>query len=132
MKREFAAYPRKWGLKQPDPNIDHRRVPNLMNFFRRQGWALAVADPVPKPTPRARDGAGFEAGDVVAWDLGGGITHIGIVSDRRGTAGIPLVLHNLGAGTCEADVLRQYRILGHYRIRRAARESPRVEGRTGG
>jgi uncharacterized protein YijF (DUF1287 family) len=29
MKRHFAAYPSNWGLAAPDPNIDHRRVPNL-------------------------------------------------------------------------------------------------------
>ena len=26
MSRNFSVYPKRWGLKQPDTNIDHRRV----------------------------------------------------------------------------------------------------------
>ena len=29
MKAHFDAYPKNWGLKTTDRNIDHRRVPNL-------------------------------------------------------------------------------------------------------
>ena len=43
MKKNFGAYPRHWGLSGPDPNIDHRRVPNLATFFSRQGAALPVS-----------------------------------------------------------------------------------------
>ena len=50
-----------------------------------------------------------------AWNLGGGILHIGIVSDRR-AAGVPLVLHNIGAGAREEDILFRYTIIGHYRL----------------
>jgi len=105
MSVAFAAYPKKWGLTKPDANIDHRRVPNLMTFFRRQGW---VVDP-------SRIAAAFSAGDVVAWDLGGGVTHIGIVSDRRTKTGTPLAIHNIGRGTQEEDVLFAWTIIGHYR-----------------
>ncbi|HVF57664.1 MAG TPA: DUF1287 domain-containing protein, partial [Pyrinomonadaceae bacterium] len=69
MVRDFAAYPRAWGLKKPDSNIDHRRVPNLMTFFERKGASLPV-------TSDAKD---YRPGDVVSWDLGGKLTHIGIV-----------------------------------------------------
>jgi uncharacterized protein YijF (DUF1287 family) len=105
MARDFGAYPKKWGLKKPDANIDHRRVLNLMTYFRRQGFAQSV-------TNRAEN---FAAGDIVAWDLGGGITHIGIVSDRRSAKGVPLVLHNIGRGTQEEDILLRHKIIGHYR-----------------
>jgi uncharacterized protein YijF (DUF1287 family) len=33
MKSSWSAYPKLWGLTRPDPNIDHRRVPNLAVFF---------------------------------------------------------------------------------------------------
>ena len=106
MREHFSAYPRNWGLQRPDRNIDHRRVPNLMTWFKRQGMALNVSD---KP-------ADYRAGDVVTWDLGRGLTHIGIVSDRTSPAGVPLVLHNIGRGTQEEDILFGFSITGHYRF----------------
>lgn len=106
MRAHFSAYPRNWGLQRPDRNIDHRRVPNLMTWFQRQGMALKVSD---KP-------ADYRAGDVVTWDLGRGLTHIGIVSDRTSPAGVPLVLHNIGRGTQEEDILFGFAITGHYRF----------------
>ncbi|MES2820090.1 MAG: DUF1287 domain-containing protein [Pseudomonadota bacterium] len=110
MTRHFALYPRNWGLTRPDSNIDHRRVPNLMTYFSRQGWAL-------KPTQTAK---GYRAGDILTWDLGGGVLHIGILSDRQSADGTPLVLHNIGLGTREDDILLRYRIIGHYRFPRDA------------
>ena len=95
MRAHFAVYPQQWGLRRPDRNIDHRRVPNLMTWFRRQGLALGVSQ-LP---------ADYRAGDVVTWDLGRGLSHIGLVSDRVSAVGIPLVLHNIGAGTQEEDIL---------------------------
>ena len=106
MRAHFSAYPRNWGLQRPDRNIDHRRVPNLMTWFKRQGMALKVSD---KP-------ADYRAGDIVTWDLGRGLTHIGIVSDRTSLAGVPLVLHNIGRGTQEEDILFGFAITGHYRF----------------
>jgi uncharacterized protein YijF (DUF1287 family) len=105
MAQAFDQYPRKWGLQHPDANIDHRRVLNLMKYFERKGWSAASSK-------RAAD---FQSGDVVAWNLGSGVTHIGIVSDRRLAAGIPLVIHNIGSGTQEEDILFAYKIIGHYR-----------------
>lgn len=108
MRAHFSAYPRNWGLQRPDRNIDHRRVPNLMTWLKRQGMALKVSD---KP-------ADYRAGDIVTWDLGRGLTHIGIVSDRTSPAGVPLVLHNIGRGTQEEDILFGFAITGHYRFLR--------------
>ncbi len=107
MRGAFSAYPRLWGLQRPDPNIDHRRVPNLMIYFARQGWSL----------PLARDAARFRPGDVVAWRLDSGLLHIGIVGARRSPDGArPLVVHNIGAGAQEEDMVFRYTLIGHYRI----------------
>jgi hypothetical protein len=108
MRANFQVYPKRWGLSAPDPNIDHRRVPNLQTWFRRQGWAVAV-------TPNPAD---FRPGDLVSWDLGRGIPHIGIVSDRRTPGGVPLVIHNIGEGAKEEDILFAYTVTGHFRVRR--------------
>lgn len=101
MRRHFSAYPQKWGLSAPDPNIDHRRVPNLAAYFQRQGYQA--------------DGRDFRAGDIVTWNVGRDRPHIGIVSDRR-AGSRPLVIHNIGRGTQEEDILYRYPITGHYRL----------------
>nr|WP_298137751.1 DUF1287 domain-containing protein [uncultured Pseudomonas sp.] len=106
MRAHFDLYPKHWGLSRPDSNIDHRRVPNLMTWFKRQGWAL----------PLSQDAGAYRPGDIVTWDLGRGLTHIGIVSDRRADSGVPLVLHNIGRGTREEDILFGFSITGHYRL----------------
>lgn len=107
MARDFAAYPRTWGRKKPDANIDHRRVPNLMAFFGRQGAALPV-------TANARD---YKPGDVVTWSLGGAMTHIGIVVNVPSSADESrlMIVHNIGAGPQMEDVLFSWKITGHYR-----------------
>lgn len=106
MHGNFDAYPRSWGMRGPDRNIDHRRVPNQMRWFERQGWTAPIST-------RADS---YQAGDIVAWKLqGSGLLHIGIVSDRRSAQGVPLILHNIGAGTQEEDLLFGHSIIGHYR-----------------
>jgi uncharacterized protein YijF (DUF1287 family) len=106
IKRNFNAYPKNWGLTKPDPNIDHRRVPNLMKFFERTGKSL----------PATKQPSDYRAGDVVAWKLGGELFHIGIVSAERSRDGSrPLIIHNIGAGTRAEDRLFDFEIIGHYR-----------------
>ena len=105
MRGSFSVYPKNWGLSRPDSNIDHRRVPNLMTWFTRQGWSL----------PLSQAASAYRPGDIVTWDLGRGLTHIGIVSDHRAATGVPLILHNIGRGTQEEDILFSYRMTGHYR-----------------
>ena len=107
MTKNFAAYPQKYGLKKPDKNIDHRRVPNLMTYFERH--EISVSDKL--------DAAqSYAPGDVVAWDLGKGVLHVGIVSDRK-AGEIPLIIHNIGNGAAEDDVLFKFKVIGHYRIK---------------
>ncbi len=106
MLAHFDAYPKKWGLSHPDSNIDHRRVPNLMIFFARHGEELPV-------TRRDSD---YRPGDIVAWDLGGGVPHIGMVTDRKaGGSDRYMVLHNIGLGPKIEDVLFAWKVTGHSR-----------------
>ncbi len=106
MEQNFQFYPDRWGLSGPDHNIDHRRVPNLMTFFSRHGKELEI-------THYPRD---YQAGDIVCWDLGGGITHIGIVVHRTsGDGRRNLIVHNIGGGQVLADCLFDFEIIGHYR-----------------
>jgi uncharacterized protein len=107
MVKSFAAYPnqRRWRLDHPDPNIDHRRVPNLMVFFARKGEALPI-------TNRAGD---YSPGDLVTWDLGGNVPHIGIVVDQKAPTGRYMIVHNIGEGPKMEDVLFNWKITGHYR-----------------
>ncbi len=118
MRAAWAAYPKIWGLKRPDPNIDHRRVPNLAVFFRRQQSAL----PPPSPASSTQSSA-YQAGDLVTWMLPGNLPHIGVVSDRKQGA-VPLMLHNIGQGTQEENILFAYPITGHYRYAMAGRRPP--------
>jgi len=106
MTAHFDAYPDRWGLSAPDPNIDHRRVPNLQAFFTRKGTSLPV-------TPDAGD---YRPGDVVTWLLPGNLPHIGIVVDGSSDDGArPLIVHNIGRGPRLEDVLFRYPLTGHYR-----------------
>jgi len=106
MQHNFEQYPKLWGLSKTDTNIDHRRVPNLMKFFSRHGTIL-------KTLKNAGD---YKPGDIVAWSLGKGITHIGIVIDKKSDDGKrPLIVHNIGNGQEVSDCLFSYSIIGHYR-----------------
>ena len=108
MLGNFSAYPnqRRWLLAHTDTNIDHRRVPNLMIFFARKGEMLTTST----------QSADYAPGDLVTWDLGGNVPHIGIVVDRKSarTARF-LVVHNIGRGPQMEDVLFNWKITGHYR-----------------
>ncbi|WP_373685409.1 DUF1287 domain-containing protein [Acinetobacter sp. YH12087] len=104
MKANFKQYPQKWGLKSTDKNIDHRRVPNIQTWMQRQGYVVKDKQ--------------YLAGDIVTWDLGRGLVHIGVVSDRKMKGSrVPLIIHNIGEGTQEEDLLHAYQITGHYRVK---------------
>lgn len=107
MKTNFEKYPKYWGLTHTDKNIDHRRVPNLMTFFSRQGKVIKITHEPKDYTP----------GDIVCWNLSGGMTHIGIVSGKKRADGDGfLIIHNIGAGQVIEDSLFRYKIIGHYRF----------------
>lgn len=106
MSRAFDLYPRRWGRRAPDANIDHRRVPNLEVFFARRGVEVAA--------PRRPEA--YLPGDLVTWSVGDGLPHIGIVTDQKAPDGrTPLVVHNIGAGPKIEDVLFGFPLTGHFR-----------------
>ena len=118
MAANFSGYPRKWGRREPDPNIDHRRVPNLMVFFSRKGESLPITD-------HAED---YAPGDLVTWDLGHGLTHIGMVVDRKTLfTRRYMIVHNIGAGPKLEDVLFAWKITGHYRYFGTAGRAARAQ-----
>ena len=108
MVQNFDLYPRRWRWlsSRPDANIDHRRVPNLMVFFARKGESLSLSS-------RAED---YAPGDLVTWDLGGGVPHIGVVADQKSLqSGRYMIVHNIGQGPRMEDILFRWKITGHYR-----------------
>jgi uncharacterized protein len=90
-------------------------VPNLRTLFARIGAELPLDT---GPTP-------YLPGDIVTWTLPGNLDHIGIVSDRLAANGTPLILHNIGGGAQEEDILFAYPMTGHYRI--GAAEAARLQ-----
>jgi uncharacterized protein len=107
MRVAFASYPTRWGLAKPDPSIDHRRVLNLRIYLQRRGFALGSQQLAP---------AAFDAGDIATQVLPGNLPHIGVVSDKMGADGRRLLIHNIGSGTEETDVLASYPLTGRYRF----------------
>jgi uncharacterized protein YijF (DUF1287 family) len=109
MKKSFRAYPKKYGLRGPDSNIDHRRVPNQQVFFSRFGKTLSLQT-------AGGAAASWRPGDIVTWKLTGGVLdHCGIVTDKIGSTGLPTVVHNLST-TAEEDCLTRWKITGHFRF----------------
>lgn len=109
MKNNFEKYPKIWGLKKTDKNIDHRRVPNLMTFFSRKGTAIRVTKII----------SDYKPGDIVTWDLGAGITHIGFVVDTKSTDDLRnMIVHNIGKGQVVEDCLFNFKVTGHYRYKK--------------
>ena len=123
MSAHFSAYPSKriWGLSKPDSNIDHRRVPNLKKFFERNGKKIPLSPKAQKAKP----------GDLLTWMLPAGLPHIGIVSDRRTPDGKRhLVIHNIGRGAQEEDVIEKYKLTGHYRYTPWKRSRKATQGKS--
>ena len=105
MIANFDKYPKIWGLKKTDTNIDHRRVPNLMTFFTRKGTVKTIS----------QSASDYVPGDIICWNLGGNVTHIGIVINKKSTDGKRyLIVHNIGNGQELSDCLFTWRIIGHY------------------
>lgn len=107
MKAHFSKYPPNWGLRRPDRNIDHRRVPNLRTYFKRRGWSVPV-------TQKKED---YQPGDLVTCTVAKKLPHIMVVSDRKAVDGTPLVIHNIGSGAVEESMLFEFPLTGHYRLK---------------
>ena len=107
LKANFSKYPnlKKWGLKKPDTNIDHRRVPNLEVFFERKGEKLTVT----------KNPSDYKTGDLVTWMIGDKLPHIGIVTHKKSADGKRnLIVHNVGGGQVLEDCLFSWEIVGHF------------------
>ena len=107
MTQNFTKYPKIWGLTKPDRHIDHRRVPNLMKYFERKDWSVPISN-------NAED---YQPGDLVTCTIPPNLPHIMIVSDRKSDSGLPLIIHNIGAGAREEDRLFEFPQTGHYRVK---------------
>ncbi len=108
MAKNFSKYPKKWGRKSADKNIDHRRVYNLMVFFERFGSIKKIS----------QDAKDYLPGDIVCWLLNGKLSHIGIVSAIKSEDNLRYqIIHNVGSGQVVEDVLFSYQIIGHYRYK---------------
>ena len=107
MTNNFDKYPKYWDDNKPDNNIDHRRVYNQMRYFKRMGNEVEI-------TNNPED---YLPGDIVAWNLGGNTTHIGVVVDKKSSDGLRnMIVHNIGNGQVMEDILFDNRIIGHYRF----------------
>lgn len=108
MKQNFKLYPKDWGRKTPDANIDHRRVYNLMVFFKRKGLVKAIS----------KNTNDYKPGDIVCWNLSGNISHIGLVTNKKSADGKRyLIVHNIGGGQVLEDCLFSFKIIGHYQYK---------------
>ena len=107
MKSSFSAYPKNWGLRKPDANIDHRRVLNLMTFFQRCG----------KSVPVSKNPADYQPGDLVTCIVPKNLPHIMIVSDQVSPLDPSrrLIIHNIGQGARVEDRLFEFELTGHFR-----------------
>ena len=77
-------------------------MPNIATYLKRKGYEAKGE---------------FKAGDILTWRLDNSRPHIGIVSDKFADSKTPLVIHNIGLGAQEEDVLKGYEITGHFRIK---------------
>lgn len=104
IKNNIQEYPRVGG--NPDPNIDFRRVPNLISFFSRNAISLST---------NLSQIADWQPGDIVTFEN----KHVGIISDKRNKNGVPFLIHNGGQKNREEDILEIYSIYsnisGHFR-----------------
>lgn len=105
MVKNFSIYPKKWGLKKPDTNIDHRRVPNLEVFFTRSGKKLKIS----------QNKNDYKTGEIITWMINNKLPHIGIITHKKSRNGNPLIVHNVGGGQVLEDCLFNYAIVGHFK-----------------
>ena len=111
IKNNVNKYPRVKG--RPDPNIDFRRVPNLKVYFERNQISLTT------DLSKIEE---WQPGDFVAF----GSDHVGIISDKRNSNGVPFLIHNGGQPNREENILEIYnnfkKISGHYRMKELSNE----------
>ena len=102
---DIAANPQMYDIEKADPNIDFRRVRNLIVYFGNHAISL---------TTDISQIDQWQGGDIIVFEK-----HIGIISDKRNKDGVPFIIHhaNPAQRQYEEDILG-YRndIIGHFRI----------------
>lgn len=113
LDKDIKNHPQAYGAtgKNPDPQIDFRRVKNQQIFFKRYGQEFTT-EVIERDVENLKQ---WQPGDIVTF--GPPYEHIGIVSDQRLRSGVPLVIHNGGPRASEANVLQNWpsKITHHYR-----------------
>jgi uncharacterized protein YijF (DUF1287 family)/L,D-peptidoglycan transpeptidase YkuD (ErfK/YbiS/YcfS/YnhG family) len=109
IRRARRAYPM---VRRVDPSINHRRVRSVLPYFTRH-WRRLSADRDGKDNP-------LLPGDVVFMNTLGDERpdHLGVVSDRAGASGYPLVINNwtVGHRTSEMDLLGTVPVTHRFRM----------------
>jgi uncharacterized protein YijF (DUF1287 family) len=122
LQREIRRAPRAFPMvRRPNAHIDHRRVKTLVPYFERR-WdrrRAALDDPEDPLRP----------GDVVFMDTfpnKSGPDHVGIVSDRMGESGLPLVINSWTDGyrASEMDLLGFVPVTHRFRYPSSRQASP--------
>lgn len=110
IRQNLTQYSRIGG--KPDPNIDFRRVPNLIVYFKRNAQVLTQEV---KPAD-VENLSQWQPGDIVTF--ADPHEHIAIISDKRRADGVPYILHNAGPIPAESDQLQSWPspITGHFRF----------------
>ena len=109
IKRHTKDYRRVNG--SPEPNIDFRRVPNLVAYLDKVASQLTL-EVIPWDAENLKE---WQGGDIVVFSEG--FNHIGIVSDKRNKNGVPLLIHNSwGFAREENALLYSGEIVRHYRF----------------
>lgn len=105
VNEDILAHPERYDIENVDKNIDFRRVKNLKVYFDNNAISL---------TTDIYDIEEWQGGDIIVFEK-----HIGVISDKRNSKGIPYVIHHANPYQIgyEDDML-EYRddIVGHYRI----------------
>lgn len=113
IQEDIAGRPKAYGhVKKPNPDIDHRRVRNLLVYMKKH------LEPVEAGLGKVCE---WLPGDVVFFDTlpKKGPDHIGILSFAVDENGYPMVVNNWTEGytTAEMDLLSWVDVTHHFRIR---------------
>ena len=102
---DIATHPDMYEVEKADPNIDFRRVRNLLVYFKN--LAISLTTDISQIDE-------WQGGDIIVFKK-----HIGIVSDVRNRNGVPFIIHHANPYQkhYEEDILENRQdIVGHFRI----------------
>jgi uncharacterized protein YijF (DUF1287 family) len=95
-------------ISRPDPDIDFRRVYNLLIFF--QSYAIPLTNDITQINE-------WQPGDIAIFcNEYDNPDHIGIISDKRAEDGTALLIHNSGQLEREENALPDRIVMAHFRF----------------